>query len=829
MAKKKNPLVFMDVCIDGDPSERMVFELFSDVSPKTAENFRTLCTGEMGIGPKLSKPLHYKGTFFHRILKGSFAQGGDFLRQEGAAGESIYGDNFPDESVKLKHDEPGLLSMSIADRGERGSIFTLTFKATPSLDRPVSLPSSTSLSLFLSIQNVRCLFIYPVPLLFFKIKNVVFGKLVQGHQVLQRIEDAGDEEGKPAVTVKITNSGEYSGSDNKRSSKLKLGKDASGDANTESRHKGRHKKSSREKRRKKRKYYSSDSDSSSDSELDTSESDTDSEMDSSSLSDTSSSSDVRPRKRKRSSKRGKHRRGKRRDRRHEKKRRRREKRSKRRSRRSSDTDTESESSDSSSEAGKGDAKGSDRKQKYDLQIAAAGVNFPMPEENEVSNSHHEQNDETDMLGITKSPKENGERLHNGYEKDDTDDKIEDGQLDVVVDHPGKFRSINASPKRAMTKSMSISPGRSESRSRSVSPKRLLSRSPSDVRSPVQGAVRMRNISISPGRSDSVRSLAKSLSRSRSLPQRSNSSESLRSLPRKSPSPSSAKTSSRRSSGRSPARRSGSPARGSRRSVSPVRSSRRSISRSSGRAPSRRAGSRSPVWSPRGSRRRSYSRSLSPVRRVRSPPSDRRKSRSPANRPRSPPSDRGRSVSRSPDDGSPKRIRRGRGFSDRYSYARRYRTPSPDRYRYGGRNDRNRYSSYRRYSERSPRRHRSPRRSPLRYRARRSRTRSPSVSRSPPYRRNRYNRSPVRSRSPAEPSRYRPSPRVEKHLSSASRSPSRSRSRRRSPSASHSPRGSPAKQPSRVQSRSSSRSSSDSPPGKKGLVSYGDGSPDSGER
>ncbi|XP_031257730.1 peptidyl-prolyl cis-trans isomerase CYP63-like [Pistacia vera] len=74
MAKKKNPLVFMDVSIDGDPVERMVFELFADVAPKTAENFRALCTGEKGIGLKTGKPLHYKGSFFHRIIKGSMAE-----------------------------------------------------------------------------------------------------------------------------------------------------------------------------------------------------------------------------------------------------------------------------------------------------------------------------------------------------------------------------------------------------------------------------------------------------------------------------------------------------------------------------------------------------------------------------------------------------------------------------------------------------------------------------------------------------------------------------------------------------------------------------------
>ncbi|KAI7980167.1 Peptidyl-prolyl cis-trans isomerase CYP95, partial [Camellia lanceoleosa] len=71
---KKLPLVFLDVSIDGVSAEKMVFELFSDVAPKTAENFRALYTGEKGISPKTGRPLHYKGSFFHSIVKGSMAQ-----------------------------------------------------------------------------------------------------------------------------------------------------------------------------------------------------------------------------------------------------------------------------------------------------------------------------------------------------------------------------------------------------------------------------------------------------------------------------------------------------------------------------------------------------------------------------------------------------------------------------------------------------------------------------------------------------------------------------------------------------------------------------------
>ncbi|GMP94628.1 hypothetical protein CsSME_00044022 [Camellia sinensis var. sinensis] len=82
---KKNMLVFLDVSIDGDPAERMVFQLFPDAAPKTVENFRALCTGEKGISPKTGRPLHYKGSFFHRIIKGSMAQGGDFIKRDDVA------------------------------------------------------------------------------------------------------------------------------------------------------------------------------------------------------------------------------------------------------------------------------------------------------------------------------------------------------------------------------------------------------------------------------------------------------------------------------------------------------------------------------------------------------------------------------------------------------------------------------------------------------------------------------------------------------------------------------------------------------------------------
>ncbi|CAN6203170.1 unnamed protein product [Urochloa humidicola] len=112
MPKVKNPHVFLDISIGGGNPERITFELFANVVPKTAENFRTLCTGKKGIGASTQKPLHFKGTILHRIVKGFIAQGGDFSRGDGLGVEGIYGGNFPNENFRLSHDQPGVLSMT---------------------------------------------------------------------------------------------------------------------------------------------------------------------------------------------------------------------------------------------------------------------------------------------------------------------------------------------------------------------------------------------------------------------------------------------------------------------------------------------------------------------------------------------------------------------------------------------------------------------------------------------------------------------------------------------------------------------------------------------
>ena len=167
-----NPQVFFDISIDGAPSGRLVFELFADVVPKTAENFRALCTGEKGLG-RSGKPLSYKGSAFHRIIPDFMCQGGDFTAGNGTGGESIYGTKFEDENFQLKHTKGGLLSMANAGPNTNGSQFFITTAVTPWLDG----------------------------------KHVVFGELREGLELLRAIEARGSRSGKPSASVRIEDCG----------------------------------------------------------------------------------------------------------------------------------------------------------------------------------------------------------------------------------------------------------------------------------------------------------------------------------------------------------------------------------------------------------------------------------------------------------------------------------------------------------------------------------------------------------------------------------------------------------------------------------------------
>lgn len=140
--KEGNPLVFLDIDKGPERLGRVAIELFTDEVPKTAENFRALCTGEKGLGEKTGKPLHFRGSKFHRVIKNFMIQGGDFEHGNGTGGESIYGAKFEDEGLRdfpedkgpLKHDRGGLLSMANSGPDTNGSQFFITAKATPHLN-----------------------------------------------------------------------------------------------------------------------------------------------------------------------------------------------------------------------------------------------------------------------------------------------------------------------------------------------------------------------------------------------------------------------------------------------------------------------------------------------------------------------------------------------------------------------------------------------------------------------------------------------------------------------------------------------------------------------
>merc|ERR1712227_491116 len=165
--------VFFDMTIGGTWAGRLVFGLFGDVVAKTAENFRALCTGEKGTG-KSGKPLHFKGSSFHRVITDFMCQGGDFTAGNGTGGEFIYGAKFADENFTLKHTGPGVLSMANAGPNTNGSQFFLCTVKTGWLDG----------------------------------KHCVFGSVVEGMDVVKKVESVGSQSGKTSKPVVIADCGQ---------------------------------------------------------------------------------------------------------------------------------------------------------------------------------------------------------------------------------------------------------------------------------------------------------------------------------------------------------------------------------------------------------------------------------------------------------------------------------------------------------------------------------------------------------------------------------------------------------------------------------------------
>uniref|UniRef100_A0A8C2PQP8 E3 SUMO-protein ligase RanBP2 n=1 Tax=Cyprinus carpio TaxID=7962 RepID=A0A8C2PQP8_CYPCA len=166
LSRDSNPVVFFDISIDEEHAGRVVMELFAHIVPRTAENFRALCTGEMGFG--------YHRSVFHKIVPGIMCQGGDITNHDGTGGKSIYGGQFEDESFEVRHTGPGLLSMANRGRDTNNSQFFITLKKAEHLD----------------------------------FKHVAFGFVKDGMDVVRRIGELGTKDEKPMETITISDCGQ---------------------------------------------------------------------------------------------------------------------------------------------------------------------------------------------------------------------------------------------------------------------------------------------------------------------------------------------------------------------------------------------------------------------------------------------------------------------------------------------------------------------------------------------------------------------------------------------------------------------------------------------
>ncbi|XP_059670676.1 peptidyl-prolyl cis-trans isomerase-like [Cornus florida] len=168
------PMVYFNIKIGGHYEGQILFELYNDTNPRTAENFRCLCTGEKGYG-LADRPLHYKGAKFHSVIPGFYCRAGDITTRDGTGGESIYGEKFEDENFTRKHTERGMLSMANNGPDTNNSQFLICFRKAEELDG----------------------------------KHVVFGKVIQGMEVVEAIENLGSPSGKMEKPVVVMDCGKY--------------------------------------------------------------------------------------------------------------------------------------------------------------------------------------------------------------------------------------------------------------------------------------------------------------------------------------------------------------------------------------------------------------------------------------------------------------------------------------------------------------------------------------------------------------------------------------------------------------------------------------------
>uniref|UniRef100_A0A7M4FB55 E3 SUMO-protein ligase RanBP2 n=1 Tax=Crocodylus porosus TaxID=8502 RepID=A0A7M4FB55_CROPO len=166
LSKESNPVVYFEVSADDEPIGHVTMELFSNIVPRTAENFRALCTGEKGFG--------FKNSTFFRIVPDFMCQGGDITKQDGTGGRSIYGEAFEDENFEVKHTGPGLLSMANRGRDTNNSQFFITLKKAEHLD----------------------------------FKHVVFGFVKDGMDVVKKMESFGSPKGVVSRRIVITDCGQ---------------------------------------------------------------------------------------------------------------------------------------------------------------------------------------------------------------------------------------------------------------------------------------------------------------------------------------------------------------------------------------------------------------------------------------------------------------------------------------------------------------------------------------------------------------------------------------------------------------------------------------------